>query len=227
VKAYGSSFWQSTAAGGHLEIPSVFIAHRISSGDVAPGGGRRGGGSALLVQVAPRDPLPPPDPGGADVATIDVSFRAPGDTTPTSTQVVVRYPYQASVLLPQGHFAAAKPAIIKRSFVMLNLYQAIERACGDFYAGQDTAGITLLERAKAAAADYNLTAENGAGDIDMSHDIELQQQLIDVMVANGAVPPDSVDMPADPGRPTEAYAFTSRNSGGTSSLSTMRGSALA
>ena len=198
VRAYGSSFWQSTAEGGHLEIPSVFIAHRISSGDVTPGGGRRGGGSALLVQLAPRDPLPPQDPDGADVATIDVSYREPGATTPTAAQVVIRYPYQASYLAPQGHFAAANPAIIKKSFVMLNLYQAIERACGDFHAGEGTAGIALLLRAQAAAADYNLTAEGGAGDLDMTYDIELLQQLIDVMVAAGATPPDSVDIPVDP-----------------------------
>jgi Ca-activated chloride channel family protein len=198
VRAYGSSFWQTTADGGHLEIPSVFIAHRISSGDVSPSGGRRGGGSALLVQLAPRDPLPPQAGDGADVATIDVSYREPGATELTSAQVVVRYPYSPDTLLPQGHFAAANPAIIKKSFVMLNLYQAIERACARFHAGDGTAAIGLLDRAIAAANDYDLTANGGAGDPDMTADVELLQQLIAVMELNGAVPPATVDIPDDP-----------------------------
>jgi hypothetical protein len=64
--------------------------------------------------------------------------------------------------------------------------------------GEGTHGIWLLRRVEAAIADYNEELYDGAGDTDMTADLELVNQLIDVMIANGAEPPDTVDIPDDP-----------------------------
>ncbi|HMI94261.1 MAG TPA: VWA domain-containing protein, partial [Polyangiales bacterium] len=76
-RALGAPLWKNTATGGKLEVPSVFVAHRESADDITDAGGRRGGGSSLLVEMMP---------GGqtgsgnrATIATIDLSFREPGN----------------------------------------------------------------------------------------------------------------------------------------------------
>ena len=169
-----ASFWQSTTEGGHLDNPSVFIAHRMSKcAEPAAGAaaGPRSSCSSRRSAAAAR-------PDGADVATIDVS--QPGSSTPTAAQVVVLF--QATT---------SRRSIVARHHQEeelrdVNLYQAIERACGDFHSGQGTA---IVLRAQAAAADYDLTAEGGSGDLDTNYDIELLQQLIDVMVAFPPAPP--------------------------------------
>ena len=50
---HGTDRWSATSEGGRLDIPSVFLAHRVSHSDVTPGGGRRGGGSALRLELMP------------------------------------------------------------------------------------------------------------------------------------------------------------------------------
>ncbi len=52
-RAYGSSFWEDSEVGGTLEVPSVFLAHRESDEDITEEGGRRGGGSALMIELMP------------------------------------------------------------------------------------------------------------------------------------------------------------------------------
>ena len=77
VRAHGSSFWEDTADGGRLSVPSVFLAHRVSHDDVEPGGGRRGGGSALLIELMPDVTPDGREPGEARVAEITARFRSP------------------------------------------------------------------------------------------------------------------------------------------------------
>jgi hypothetical protein len=176
----------------------VFLAHRVSHDDTTPEGGRRGGGSALLIHLAPVEPTPDPDANEAVVAIVDVSFRAPGSDELTSDQVIVSYPFRADHVEPAGHFDAADPTIVHKTFVMLNLYLALVRACSSFHEGDGTDAIAVLQRVRAAVVDYNEELYDGAGDEDMTADLELVDLLIEVLVANGAEPPESVDIPPDP-----------------------------
>ncbi len=198
LAAHGSSFWESTDEGGSLHVPSVFLAHRVSHDDTTPGGGRRGGGSALLIQLAPIEPTPDPDANEATVAIVDVSFREPGSDELTSRQVIVNYPYRADHVESTGYFAASDPTIVQKTFVMLNLYLALVRACDSYHAGDGTEALAVLQRVRAAVVDYNEELYDGAGDDDMTADIELIDLLSEVLVANGAEPPESVDIPSDP-----------------------------
>ncbi|MCP4448991.1 MAG: VWA domain-containing protein [Myxococcales bacterium] len=199
-RAYGSSFWQDNPTGGSISVPSVFIAHRVSHDDTTPGGngGRRGGGSALLLNLEHKTELPVPAVTEAEVAQVNVTFRESGATEPTSQSLIMNYPFAPDSTPPQGYFDASDPAIVHKSFAMLNLYRSLERGCADYHSGLGTHAIWTLRRVEAAIIDYNEELYEGEGDEDMTADLELLRQLIDVMIANGAIPPTDLDLPADP-----------------------------
>jgi Ca-activated chloride channel family protein len=190
-RAYGSPFWTDTAAGGQLEIPSVFLAHRDSASDQTPQGGRRGGGSALLVELMPRALA---DDGSgvksAEVAEVELSFREPGTNRTVTETAVVDYPYSPWVTPATGHFQGRDLAVVQKSFVMLNIYMGIERACRAFHERNDAPGaLAGLRRLIAAVDDYNEEVR----DADITADRALLAQLVSVMERNGT---ERVDEPA-------------------------------
>lgn len=197
--AYGSSFWEYTPTGGGLQVPSVFLSHRVSDSDVNPndGGmpGRRGGGSALLIRFAPKQPTPPADANGeAQVATVDVSFREPGSSQIVTDQVVVTHPYWPDAPPPGGYVSSPDPTITHKVLVMLELYRAIHKSCVLFHAGDRTDALGMLLRAEALAIDYNTEV----ADVDMTYDLQLLTKLMQVMRDNGAVDPVDPGIPPDP-----------------------------
>jgi Ca-activated chloride channel family protein len=190
--SHGSSFFEAEAWGGHLSIPSVFIAHRDSHEDMTEEGGRRGGGSALLVELMPN---PSSTSDESEVATVDVSYRVPGEDRIATDSIAVRYPYPASTLLDRGFF---DDDIVTKSFVMLNILVGIEESCTRFHLGDGDGAVAMLRRLIAAARDYEDSANGGMGDADIRSDIELMQQLADVEIANGALDPPNPPIPEDP-----------------------------
>jgi Ca-activated chloride channel family protein len=197
VRAYGSRMWEEHAEGigGEIDVPSVFLAHRESHSDVGPGGTRRGGGSALLVELMPIDNAERA-PGDARVATVDLAFREPGTDRIVQQALAVTYPDHPLALARSGFF---ENRIVEKSFVMLNIYVAMVLAVDQFHLERDAMGaIGMLERLIAAVEDYEDSANDGTGDVDMQLDVELLQQLIDVMLANGGRQPDNNDIPDDP-----------------------------
>jgi Ca-activated chloride channel family protein len=199
-QAYGSPFWQNTSYGAKIEVPSLFLAHRQSASDVTKTGGRRGGGSALLVQVDPK--LTADDGSGitdADVAVVDVTYREPGTNNIVYDTVTVHYPDPPWSTRPEGYFDATDPAVIEKSFLMLNIYLGLSHACDAFWnKGDTTEAIAGLDRLAAAANDYNTTANSGTGDDDIKADVDLMTQLRAVLITNGAVAPTDSKIPADP-----------------------------
>ncbi|MGD8860546.1 MAG: VWA domain-containing protein [Myxococcales bacterium] len=174
-RALGAPLWEDSAGGGSLEIPSVFVAHRESDEDVTADDGRRGGGSSLLVELMPRE-------GGgngdaATIATIDLSFRAPGDPELQHDRIEIDYPHDPSVLLEEGYFESDDVAAVQKSFVMLNIFVGVEMAVGAFHtrtADADT--IAELDNLIAAVEDYNEEVDD--------RDIELDLQLLDMLRDN-------------------------------------------
>jgi Ca-activated chloride channel family protein len=200
-QVYGSTFWEDTESGGRLEVPSVFLAHRVSADDVTDGGGRRGGGSALLIELMPKDIT---DDGSgiqsAEVARIEVSFREPGTDEIVHDTISVVYPYAPWLLLRSGYFGdgdSDEQVVIQKSFVMLNIYVALETATQTFYNGAPDEAIGILERLIAAVEDFNDELE----DTDMDFDLELMRTLVSVIEANGGQDPleepDEDPWPAD------------------------------
>lgn len=201
-RAMGSPLWQDEAEGGVLAVPSVFLAHRKAADDVTAEGGRRGGGSALLLELMPRlrnqgrEEL-----SSAEVATVDVEFREPGSDEMVTDTVVVNYPRAPWDVPVEGHFEnigsqSTDFGVVTKSFIMLNIYAGIEGAVAAF---NETPGEASVARAQlvsllAALQDYNEEVQ----DTDIEFDIDLVQQFIDVMQDNRVPPPQVVDIPANP-----------------------------
>jgi Ca-activated chloride channel family protein len=199
-RAYGSSFWKDNALlGGRIEVPSVFLAHRKSHADQTPQGGRRGGGSALLVELMPKRSM---DDGSglemADVATVNVSFRDPTTNQTVTDQVVVNYPHAPWTTPERGFFQSSDVPIVQKSFVMMNIYTAIEDASRNFHIGDRRVILANLKRLREAVVDYN----EEIADQDIVADIALLDELMRVLRANGVtdpaeIPPRPNPWPAD------------------------------
>ena len=192
-RAYGSSFWKDNALlGGRIEVPSVFLAHRKSHADQTPQGGRRGGGSALLVELMPKRST---DDGSgletADVATVNVSFRDPATNQTVTDQVVVNYPHAPWTTPERGFFQSSDVAIVQKSFVMMNIYTAIEDASRNFHVGDRRMILANLKRLREAVVDYN----EEIADQDIVADIALLDELMRVLRANGVVDPAEIPPP--------------------------------
>ena len=177
-RALGAPLWKDTAAGGELSVPSVFVAHRESDDDVTVDGGRRGGGSSLLVELMPREDEQ--FEAGSAIATIDLSYREPGNDQLQHDSVELRYPYRPGELQERGYFDAPDPAPLQKSFVMLNIFVGMESAVGEFQRGSaDSATLSQLDNLIAAVEDYN----DEVDDQDIAADLELLDMLRDNMTA--------------------------------------------
>jgi Ca-activated chloride channel family protein len=194
---HGSRLWATTADGGRLDIPSVFLAHRESDDDVFEGSGRRGGGSALIVELMPRTRE---DDGSGrivgDVATATVRFREPGTNRIVEQQIHIEYPDSPWILKHEGFFDAPQDRIdiVQKSFVMLNIYVGIHMAVDTFHRnGPLAVDIDQLEGLILAVEDYNEEID----DVDMEFNLALLRQLIDVLEANGANPPPPTWEPSE------------------------------
>ena len=194
-RAYGSSFWEDTSTGGLLDVPSVFLAHRESDTDVTDDGGRRGGGSALMIELMPT--LAEADGDGvttATVATVDVSFREPGTNELIEDSIEVTFPMAPWELPEVGFFDSPDLSIIQKSFVMLNIYVAFEEASTLFHSGDPAEARAVLESVIAAVEDYN----EEVGDIDIEFDLEMLADMRDLMSEQGVQLPGDFAVPVDP-----------------------------
>lgn len=183
-----------------LELPSVFFAHRKAHDDVheGPDGvGRRGGGSLLLLEMMPTT-WDGEAPVVSDVAEVNLTFREPGSNETKHESLLVHYPHAPGEMLETGFFDGP---IVTKSFVVMNMYFAIETACLLFHGGEAREARDLLAQVIAAAADYEDSANGGEGDVDIELDIVLLQDLIDVIEDRGGL---NVPPPAPPENPWPA-----------------------
>ncbi|MDP2344809.1 MAG: VWA domain-containing protein [Deltaproteobacteria bacterium] len=166
--------------GGAVTLNAVYLAGRTDDDDTFEGEGRRGGGAALLLEVMPTT-LDAADV--SQVGEVTVEFTAPGASGPT---IMTTSSPEGSVTLPaRGRFSSR---IVEKSFVMLNLVVGMRSAATAFYAGQPDEAASVLDGLVLAAADYEDSANDGAGDADIAADIALLEQFRDVIVAQGGTP---------------------------------------
>lgn len=202
TRAHGSTRFVVDEGGGTFEVPSVFFAHRESHDDVFEGEdgvGRRGGGSMLVLELMPRVWDGEVPPSAADVAHVSLTFREPGTDQTLTEDLVVHYPYAPDHVVPTGFF---ENTIVTKSFVVLNLYFAIEDAALKFHGGLPREARDVLARVIAAALDYEDSANGGEGDVDIRLDVELMQDLLENIERLGGLnqpppPPSNDPWPCD------------------------------
>jgi Ca-activated chloride channel family protein len=85
---HGTSLWQPVMGGGKVNVPSVFLVSRTSTAP-GPNGGRRGGGSAIMAELAHSLSAAPAGP--EPVGKLTLKYRIPGQTTFETQETQVTY----------------------------------------------------------------------------------------------------------------------------------------
>jgi Ca-activated chloride channel family protein len=171
---YGTKLWKTPGDYGEVFLPAVFVASRTD--DENPEG-RRGGGSALFIELDPDDTAFEPGPA----AVIDLSYKLPGSDELITQQVVIESPY------PPGESPAeafVSREAMREHYAIFNAYLgllgAATRASDNDY--HCAAGILADTRQHAIAHNERYP------DPDIAADIELIDQFRDLLLEEGASP---------------------------------------
>jgi len=108
---FGTSLWTPTATGARIRVPSVYLTSRTSD-EPGQAGGRRGGGSALIAELAPiADAL-----AGHTVASAHLRFRLPGSSVVHGQDIVMTYANHPGVCDAGGSYSS--PEITKNEAIL-------------------------------------------------------------------------------------------------------------
>ncbi len=182
-QAWGSPHWEDCANGGTLELPSVFAAWRKAHDDTTETGGRRGGGSALLLQLKPRADIPE-TLTEAEVARVTLSYEDVELGEYINETVEIGYPYHPAHLVEEGYFSGHGQNVIMKSFAMLHAFLALKEGCRLFHEGKGLESIELLKLVVGPLSEMEFRLNEGEGDEDIQRDIELIEQLAEVIELN-------------------------------------------
>ncbi|MEO7092266.1 MAG: VWA domain-containing protein, partial [Polyangiales bacterium] len=121
-EVFGTNLWSGLPGGGKVHVPSVFLVSRTSTAP-GPGGGRRGGGSAIIAQLAIGPDAPTTSP--YDLATLKLRYRVPGATTYEEQTVPVTHEGAVGIA-PDGGFYTNKT--IEKNTLILDFFVAFRDA---------------------------------------------------------------------------------------------------
>jgi len=185
-RVFGTKLWVAQGAGGIVEIPSVFVAHRQAHDD--QGQGRRGGGSAILIDLEAAegwDELAELDENA--VARLRLSYLPDGAALREEQTVEIRYPNHPGVLLEGGWFdgAEGEDHSVEKNFVMLNTYLGLLTASEQVELGDVDAAFGALSALEVSVAAWNELND----DEDIAADLDVVRRFIENLVAAGAASP--------------------------------------
>ena len=168
TQVYGTKLWKDTTTGGVLQMPSAFLASRTTP-DPDPTGGRRGGGSAIIAELAPT--AAHPATGACDVAKLTLQYRLPGSTTIETQETTIA---TAGDAVPTSGYYSDRE--VQKNTIILGLFIAL----------RDT---TVKAQTDPAAARAMLVAFQpklqariaGWADQDLLDDLTIVQEYIDVL----------------------------------------------
>lgn len=118
---FGARDFRVESGLGRLAIPSLFLARRQRADDPIEGG-RRGGGGALLVELAPRPGL---DLGAGEVGAIRYAFTDARTGERVDRTIEIASPLAPGETPVRGHFS---DDTVGKGFVMLNVFVGLRLA---------------------------------------------------------------------------------------------------
>ncbi|HSR99568.1 MAG TPA: VWA domain-containing protein [Kofleriaceae bacterium] len=163
----GSQLWAEGTDRGAMQIPAVFVASRTSQGG---GQGRRGGGSMIFIHMTPMAG------GTGRVASVTLSFRAPGSPERISQTMTLDYGADPGATPEEPYLSA--PEMAER-FAMYNMFLGIRAATESPDPG---CAVAVLQATRAGATAWNVRHE----DPDIAADIALVDQYVANLRAHGA-----------------------------------------
>ncbi|MEW5849990.1 MAG: VWA domain-containing protein [Myxococcota bacterium] len=180
---------------GDLVIPAVTLAHRQAHNDNQ--NGRRGGGSALLVEVMPAfnpeqnmSTVPPELQSNTAIGQARLTYQEANTERTIHEEVInLEYPHGPDVMLPDGYWTNDA---IQKNFVMMNLYVGFQLAVTNYWSGQGEQALADLDALMAAATAWN----SEIGDEDIADDLRIMQLLRNNIDAEVNEPP--AEEPSDP-----------------------------
>jgi Ca-activated chloride channel family protein len=119
----GTRFWTTESYGGEVEIPTLFLASRISQEDQEPG--RRGGGSSFFVQMLPLGSLE----GIEDrrlVAEVTFTYRLPDDPDIHEQTIRVENPADPGQEVDHPYYTHQA---IEKNYAVYNIFMGLREAC--------------------------------------------------------------------------------------------------
>ncbi|MFH2010856.1 MAG: VWA domain-containing protein [bacterium] len=168
----GTHLWTTDGYHGTIDIPAVFLASRTSQEDPPAGTeGRRGGGSAIIIELVPNDSWPElADPHEA--AQIRMTYRLPGSDQVVEQVVTVANPNAPGVHLEQPFYTHQA---IEKNHAMYNVFLGLRDASQRAETSHNHA-LWVLEQLEARASAWNAESND--------EDIEADLMLIDQFMGN-------------------------------------------
>ncbi|MEM6990707.1 MAG: VWA domain-containing protein [Myxococcota bacterium] len=184
---YGTKLSEQWGNQGHIEIPSLQIAHRTSVSDNE--GGRRGGGGAIIVELVPRSPDMVAEPG--TVGLLSMSYDVPGSDETVDEEVKIISPLTPGETPDGGHFSFAG---VQKSFVMLNIFAGFEMAATRASFGDDSGALAVLQPLRTAVDEW----VGNNPDEDIADDLKYIDRFIENLERRGAAEPPPDQTPPNP-----------------------------
>ncbi len=163
---FGARDFRVESGLGRLAIPSLFLARRQRAEDPIEGG-RRGGGGALLVELAPRPGLAL---GAGEVGAIRYAFTDARTGERVDRRIEIASPLAPGETPAGGHFS---DDTVGKGFVMLNVFVGLRLAA-------TLAGDADVGAARGVLAELALGLEAWLADRpdpDLADDLEIVRQF--------------------------------------------------
>ncbi len=176
----GTRLWKTQETGGEVFLPAVFVASRID--DENPNG-RRGGGSAIFVDLDPDSGIADPGP----VANVRLSYLVPGDTERTESVITIENPMAPGELAEDLFVSRAAMA---EHYAVYNVYLGLYSATRYAELANYNCAAANLEAIRQQAVIWN----RDAADTDVRADIELIEKFQANLIARGV---NIEELPAD------------------------------
>jgi Ca-activated chloride channel family protein len=153
----GTNQWRANNTSGWLHVPSVFVASRKND---EPGElGRRGGGSAIFVDLEPINEGVEP----STAAVVTVSYRLPGGEEITRT-ITVDNPYGPGQSPEEDYFSKE---FMREHYGMYNMYLGLRDASEAAESNYQCAW-AILDQLESGASDWNEVMEDPDIDADLA-----------------------------------------------------------
>ncbi len=180
----GTRLWKTDGNAGDMFVPAVFLASRTGE---EPGEGRRGGGSALFIDVLPAQGLA----ASSEIGDVQLTYRLPDTGEVFESVASVENPSDPAAVLESPYFSHEA---MSEQYAIYNIFLGLREASRVAESFSHSCALAHLQTIDKKAARWNFSRE----DPDIAADRALIAQLMSNLRAHGAL--DAEELGGDPCR---------------------------